>query len=159
MATSAYGSRASVNLTSDFVSEATEAAVVRIADILRHPDDLTNKLASVRKRFAVERASVDAQLKTAVESQLDDAQRGLDVLSVARHETGKVRTNLSSIDQLCAEAQNTIKNYARIKKVGGHLSITSESFIYDRLSLLCLIRICSIDISHSSKFRCYKGDG
>ncbi|KAJ3284204.1 SNARE-binding exocyst subunit S6 [Borealophlyctis nickersoniae] len=125
MAASATASPGFVNIAADFVAEATEAAVVRIADILRHPDDLTNKLPSVRKRFAMERASVDAQLKTAVESQLDDAQRGLETLLVAREETARVKTNLSSIDQLCADAQNTIKNYGRIKKI----SRTHQNFV------------------------------
>ncbi|KAJ3048787.1 SNARE-binding exocyst subunit S6 [Rhizophlyctis rosea] len=106
-----------VNLGESLVAEATSAAVTRIADILRHPDDLTNKLPSIRKRFAIERASIEAQLKTSVESQLDDAQRGLDILGVAREETKKVKGNLEGIDTLCADAQNTIRNYARIKKI------------------------------------------
>ena len=48
---------------------------------------------------------------------MDDAQRGLDILGFAREETGKVKGNLEGIDRLCADAQNTIRNYARIKKV------------------------------------------
>ncbi|KAJ3028606.1 SNARE-binding exocyst subunit S6, partial [Rhizophlyctis rosea] len=106
-----------IDLSETLASEATSAAITRIADILRHPDDLTNKLPSIRKRFAIERASIEAQLKTAVESQLDDAQRGLEVLGVASAETERVRGNLGGIDSLCADAQNTIRNYARIKKI------------------------------------------
>ncbi|KND01143.1 SNARE-binding exocyst subunit SEC6 [Spizellomyces punctatus DAOM BR117] len=113
------------NLASDFVADATETAVFRLADILRHPDDLTNKLVSVRKRFALERATIDAQLKTAVESQLDDAQRGLDTLSSSKDETERIKTNLSNIDQLCAAAQNTIRNYGRIKRI----SRTHQNFV------------------------------
>ncbi|KAI8910000.1 exocyst complex component Sec6-domain-containing protein [Powellomyces hirtus] len=116
---------AGANVSSDFVTDATETAVFRIADILRHPDDLTNKLATVRKRFAVERASIDAQLKTAVESQLDDAQRGLDTLAVTKGETLRIRSNLSAVDERCTAAQNTIKNYARIKKI----SRTHQNFV------------------------------
>ncbi|KAI9099318.1 exocyst complex component Sec6-domain-containing protein [Phlyctochytrium arcticum] len=113
------------SLASDFVADATETAVFRIADILRHPDDLTNKLASVRKRFALERATIDAQLKSAVESQLDDAQRGLDTLAASSVETERVKANLGEVDSLCAAAQNTIRNYARIKRI----SRTHQNFV------------------------------
>ncbi|KAJ3014877.1 SNARE-binding exocyst subunit S6 [Thoreauomyces humboldtii] len=116
-------------LASDFASDATETAVFRIADILRHPDDLTNKLATVRKRFAAERASIDAQLKTAVESQLDDAQRGLDTLSQTKAETQKIRGNLAAVDEKCTAAQNTIRNYERIKKI----SRTHQNFVSTKL--------------------------
>ncbi|KAI8816506.1 exocyst complex component Sec6-domain-containing protein [Fimicolochytrium jonesii] len=114
-----------INNTSDVVTDATETAVFRIADLLRHPDDLTNKLSSIRKRFNLERASIDAQLKTAVESQLDDAQRGLDNLAFTYAENEKVRGNLKSIDERCTAAQNTIRNYARIKKI----SRTHQNFV------------------------------
>ncbi|KAJ3089212.1 SNARE-binding exocyst subunit S6 [Quaeritorhiza haematococci] len=112
-------------LAADFVAEATEAAVTRIADLLRHPDDLTNKYHLVKKKLATERASTDAQLKSAVESQLDDAQRGLDALALATSETMRVKSNLSSIDKLCADAQNTITNYEKIKKI----SRTHQNFV------------------------------
>ncbi|KAJ3190257.1 SNARE-binding exocyst subunit S6 [Gaertneriomyces sp. JEL0708] len=112
-------------LASDVVADATETAIFRIADVLRHPDDLTNKLAYVRKRFALERASIEAQLKTAVESQLDDAQRGLDTLVHSKQETARIRENLSNVDQLCAGTQNTVRNYARIKKI----SRTHQNFV------------------------------
>ncbi|KAJ3162239.1 SNARE-binding exocyst subunit S6 [Geranomyces variabilis] len=120
---------ADASQASDFVTDATETAVFRIADILRHPDDLTNKLATVRKRFALERASIDAQLKTAVESQLDDAQRGLDTLAMTKGETLRIRSNLTAVDERCTAAQNTIRNYARIKKI----SRTHQNFATTKL--------------------------
>lgn len=49
--------------SADFISEATEAAVTRIAELLRHPDDLTNKFANIKKKIATEKGAVDAQLK------------------------------------------------------------------------------------------------
>ncbi|KAJ3129089.1 SNARE-binding exocyst subunit S6 [Nowakowskiella sp. JEL0407] len=99
------------------IADATEGAISRITDLLRTPDDLTNKLASVRRKFALERASIDAQLKTAVESQLADAQHGLDVLKESTSDMENVKRNMGVIDKLCADSQNTISNYAQIKKV------------------------------------------
>ena len=101
----------------DFVADAHEAAVMRIADMLRHPDDLTNKLPLARKKIAMERASVEAQLKTVMESQLDGTQKGIDAIRTCRKETDTIRDNLTIMDGLCVEAQNTIKNYTYIKKV------------------------------------------
>ena len=43
--------------TADFVGEAHDAAVQRVADILIHPDDLTNKLPMLIKKTAMERHS------------------------------------------------------------------------------------------------------
>ncbi|KAJ1562706.1 SNARE-binding exocyst subunit S6 [Nowakowskiella sp. JEL0078] len=113
-----------VNELAGIVTDATDGAISRVTDLLRSPDDLTNKLASIRRKFAVERASVDAQLKTAVESQLVDAQRGLDVLHGSLTDIRNVRRNMLDIDRLCADSQNTISNYSRIKK----LSQTHQNF-------------------------------
>eukprot|EP00842_Homolaphlyctis_polyrhiza_P006027 jgi/Hompol1/6425/HPOL_002154-RA len=101
----------------DFVADAHEAAVLRIADILRHPDDLTSKLGLLRKKVAMERASVEAQLKTVMESQLDGTQKGIDALRACRAETSKIREALQNMDKLCGDPQNSIKNYAHIKRV------------------------------------------
>ncbi|KAL2919037.1 SNARE-binding exocyst subunit S6 [Polyrhizophydium stewartii] len=115
-----------LDLTSvDFVADAHEAAVLRIADLLRHPDDLANKLPLLRKKVAMERASVEAQLKTVMEGQLDGTQRGIDALRNCRAETARVRDALAHMDGLCAEPQNAIKNYTLIKR----MSRTHQNFV------------------------------
>ena len=106
-----------LNVQADFVAEATESAIQRISDTFRHPDDLTNKLSLVKRKIALERATIEAQLKTAIEGQLDNAARGLDFLTFSKAETQTVKETLTSMDGLCANAQNTIKNYNHIKKV------------------------------------------
>jgi hypothetical protein len=106
-----------MSLEADLVAEATESAIQRLGDILRHPDDLTNKLPLVRKKITIERAAVEAQLKLAIEAQLDNSSKGLDALSRSKAETLTIKETLIAMDSLCANAQNTIKNYAHIKKV------------------------------------------
>jgi exocyst complex component 3 len=106
-----------MSLEADLVAEATESAIQRLSDILRHPDDLTNKLPLVRKKITLERAAVEAQLKLAIEAQLDNASKGLDALNRSKMETLTIKETLIATDSLCANAQNTIKNYNHIKKV------------------------------------------
>jgi hypothetical protein len=97
--------------------EARLAAIYRVQELLKHPDDLVNKLGPLRKKFSSERASIEAHLRTVVESQLEDAQRGLDTLVRSQEATKQTRSNLSLIDNLWTGSNNTIKNYGRIKKV------------------------------------------
>ncbi|KAJ3413623.1 SNARE-binding exocyst subunit S6 [Chytridiales sp. JEL 0842] len=105
--------------------EARLAAIYRVQELLKHPDDIVNKLGPLRKKFSAERASIEAQLRTAVESQLQDAQRGLDVLAQSQEATRQTKSNLSLIDNLWSGSNNTIKNYARIKKI----SRTHQNFL------------------------------
>jgi exocyst complex component 3 len=104
-------------LTRSENTEAREAGAFRIQEILRHPDDLVNKFNLVRKKVIAERALIDAQLRTAVESQLDDCELGIKSLENSQELTKQVKSNLSSIDSLWDGTSNTIANYARIKRV------------------------------------------
>jgi exocyst complex component 3 len=101
----------------DFVADAHEAAILRIVDLLRHPDDLTNKLPMLRKKIAMERASIEAQLKTVMESQLDATQRGIDSLEICKKHTETTESALVHMDQICGDSENSIKNYGFIQKV------------------------------------------
>lgn len=106
-----------MDVTGDFAADAHEAAILRIVDQLRHPDDLTNKLAMLRKKVAMERASVEAQLKTVMESQLDSTQKGIDALVKCKDETSSIKAALKTMDQICGDSENNIKNYSFIQKV------------------------------------------
>lgn len=101
----------------DFVSSAHEAAVQRVAELLQHPDDLTNKLPTLIKKTAMERASVEAQLKTVMEAQLDTTQKGIDALSRSKVLTDRIKSSLLEMDKICGDSENNIKNYAFIQRV------------------------------------------
>ncbi|KAI8849265.1 exocyst complex component Sec6-domain-containing protein [Chytridium lagenaria] len=114
----------------NFETEAREAAVFRIQEILKHPDDLVNKLALVRKKLSSERASIDAQLRTAVETQLEEIQHGMDILQFSDQETSHIQKNLSLIDNLwCQPPKTTSTTYQRIKKI----SRTHQNFVATKL--------------------------
>ena len=97
-------------------SDAVDAAAARIAEILRSPDDLV-KTSLLRKRLAIEKATIDAQLKAGVKAQLDTTQEGIDTLTSSRKEMGTIKDNMQTIDRLCSEAQNMIQHFPRINKV------------------------------------------
>ncbi|KAK9718843.1 SNARE-binding exocyst subunit S6 [Basidiobolus ranarum] len=102
-----------------------EAALLRLADLLKHPDDLTTKVTALRKKFAQEKATIDAQLKSDVQTQFDSVKVGLEKLLSGKNQMDLVKVDLKSIDQICLDSQNEIKNYSRIQKI----SQTHQNFI------------------------------
>lgn len=65
------------------MADAIEEAQQRVAELLQHPDDLSSKVAQLKAKFTAEKSSVDAILKTSVQTQLEDSQQGLSILSAA----------------------------------------------------------------------------
>lgn len=106
------GGKAPVSL-----ADALENAQHRVADLLQHPDDLTVKLDQLRRKFAAEKASVDAILKTSVQAQLDDTQEGIAAVLGAYDTMSRIKTNLKSIDANCLSSKTNIANYPKVKKV------------------------------------------
>ncbi|ORX93813.1 exocyst complex component Sec6 [Basidiobolus meristosporus CBS 931.73] len=102
-----------------------EAALLRLADLLKHPDDLNTKVPALRKKFALEKATIDAQLKSDVQTQFDSVKVGLEKLLSGQNQMDLVKVDLKSIDQICLDSQNEIKNYPRIQKI----SQTHQNFI------------------------------
>lgn len=98
-------------------SEAVEAAIVRVQEMLKHPDDLITKLGPLRKKMAIEKASIEAQLRTAIEGQMEDAQKGLDTLLRVKNATGDIKKSLAAVHQLGDNPSSQIRNYEKIKKI------------------------------------------
>ncbi|KAI8621413.1 exocyst complex component Sec6-domain-containing protein [Chytriomyces sp. MP71] len=104
--------------------EARAGGVLRIQELLTHPDDLVNRLSLLKRKFAKEGAAVDAQVKTLMEQVLSDQSLGLATIAKARDTTGRVKQALVSIDRSW-EKGNNIKNYKDIKKI----SRTHQNFV------------------------------
>ena len=68
------------------------------------------------RKIAMERASVEAQLKTVMESQLDATQKGIDALAESRKLTEKIKAALIDMDKICGDSENNITNYPFIQK-------------------------------------------
>ncbi|CAG8552121.1 9493_t:CDS:2 [Paraglomus brasilianum] len=97
-------------------SDAVDAAIARMTELLRSPDDLV-KVSLLRKRFAKEKATTDAQLKTGVKAQLDNTRQGLETLDTSRKEMVVIKENMQGIDKLCSSAQGMIQHFPRISKI------------------------------------------
>jgi hypothetical protein len=59
------------------MEDARECAAAKLAELLKHPDDLNGKVTALRRKFAKEKVSIDAQLNSGAQSQLDNVQEGL----------------------------------------------------------------------------------
>ena len=98
----------------------TELAIARLADLLRHADDLNFKIDIIRKRTIQEKASVDAQLTTDVEKQFADVQEGLRLLHSTKDDIARIKQEIAAVDQVCVEAQELIDSYDVMKQVRAH---------------------------------------
>lgn len=99
------------------MEDAREVAVAKLAELLKHPDDLNSKVGPLARKLAKEKASIDAQLNTGVQTQLDNVQEGLQTLASSRQNSDKIKANMQLIDRLCYEAQSKVKDFPRINKV------------------------------------------
>ncbi|KAI8073404.1 exocyst complex component Sec6-domain-containing protein [Gilbertella persicaria] len=97
--------------------DAKELAINKLAELLKHPDDLNTKLAPLTRKLAKEKASIDAQLNTGVQSQLDHVQEGLETLTISSRNINRVKDNMRNIDKLCYDAQSMIKDFPRINMI------------------------------------------
>lgn len=104
------------------ILEAKAAAVSRIAETFTHPDDLYSKFAGIKRKIVAERALVENQLKSALDSQLEDASRGLELLGSSQVESQTVKSNMMNIQTLLNEAHHSIDNYAKIMLVNQEIS-------------------------------------
>ncbi|KAJ2762253.1 SNARE-binding exocyst subunit S6, partial [Coemansia nantahalensis] len=99
-------------------------AIQRLAKLLRHPDDLTQKAEEVRRKLAQEKMLIDAQLNTDVRRQFDDVQEGLELLCSTTGQIDRVKTDMQKVDDLCGRAQSYLANFDRIRAV----SVANRNF-------------------------------
>jgi exocyst complex component 3 len=98
------------------VADAHDAAAQEIALRFQKADQF-DRLLLLRRQILAEKASVDAQLKAAVQTQVDDAEHALAKLSATRDDTDAIGRNLETVDRLSNEAQSMVQNYPKIKKI------------------------------------------
>ncbi|OAA55888.1 exocyst complex component [Niveomyces insectorum RCEF 264] len=93
-----------------------DAPLVKLADLLRHPDDL-DKIATLKLEFARKKAAIDSQLRAGLRDQLETTQSGLAGLSDGQKAVQQIKEEMMQIDKLCSESQNMIKDFATINLV------------------------------------------
>lgn len=94
----------------------TEGATVKLAELLRHPEDL-DKIAGLKSDFTRKKAAVDGQLKLGLRDQLEITQAGMTSITDGQRTVNAIKEEMMKIDKLCAEAQNMIRDFPYVNLV------------------------------------------
>lgn len=89
---------------------------VKLAELLRHPDDL-DKIAALKAEFARKKAAVDSQLRGGLREQLETTQAGMGGLADGQKMVQQIKDEMIKIDKICSESQNMITDFATINLV------------------------------------------
>lgn len=101
-------------MADDLGVEAKEAAVREVAKLLPLPE-LLNSIASIKADYIARQQANDAQLSTMVAEQVEQAEAGLESLSLSQKTINELRENFVGIEKLCQECQTLIENHDKIK--------------------------------------------
>ncbi|KAF3447349.1 hypothetical protein FNV43_RR12535 [Rhamnella rubrinervis] len=101
-------------MAEDLGIEAKEASVREVAKLLPLPE-LLQSIASIKADYITRQQANDAQLSTMVAEQVEQAQTGIESVSLSQKSIKQLRENFISIEKLCQECQNLIENHDQIK--------------------------------------------
>ncbi|EMD69364.1 hypothetical protein GGP41_004643 [Bipolaris sorokiniana] len=93
-----------------------ESATVKLAELLRHPEDL-DKIPALKAEFTRKKAAVDGQLRHGLKEQLELTQSGMSSITEGQRTVNQIKEEMMKIDKLCAEAQNMIQDFPHINLV------------------------------------------
>ncbi|KAH0544849.1 hypothetical protein FGG08_001078 [Glutinoglossum americanum] len=93
-----------------------EGVTVKLAELLRHPEDL-DKIQALRSEFTRKKAAVDGQLKLGLKDQLEVTQAGMTSITDGQRTVNLIKEEMIKIDKLCSEAQSMIRDFPSINLV------------------------------------------
>ncbi|KAF2141342.1 uncharacterized protein K452DRAFT_228743 [Aplosporella prunicola CBS 121167] len=98
------------------MNDAESASLSKLAELLRHPEDL-DKIGSLKAEFTRKKAAVDSQLRHGLREQLEITQYGMGSITEGQRTVNLIKDEMMTIDKLCAEAQNMIRDFPHINLV------------------------------------------
>ncbi|KAL2071473.1 hypothetical protein VTL71DRAFT_12708 [Oculimacula yallundae] len=93
-----------------------DSSTVKLAELLRHPDDL-DKIAAMKSEYVRKKSAVDSQLRSGLKEQLEITQSGMNGITDGQRTVQLIKEEMMKIDKLCAEAQNMILDFPNINLV------------------------------------------
>lgn len=93
-----------------------ESARAKLAELLRHPEDL-DKIPALKAEFTRKKTAVDSQLRHGLKEQLEVTQAGMNSITDGQRTVNQIKEEMMKIDKLCAEAQNMIQDFPHINLV------------------------------------------
>ncbi|ORY11662.1 exocyst complex component Sec6-domain-containing protein [Clohesyomyces aquaticus] len=91
-------------------------STVRLAELLRHPEDL-EKIPALKAEFTRKKTAIDGQLRHGLKDQLEVTQAGMTSITDGQRTVNLIKEEMMKIDKLCAEAQNMIHDFPHINLV------------------------------------------
>ncbi|XP_059449300.1 exocyst complex component SEC6-like isoform X2 [Corylus avellana] len=101
-------------MVEDLAVEAKESAVCEVAKLLPL-SELLQSITSIKADYIARQQANDAQLSTMVAEQVEQAEAGLESLSLSHNSINQLCENFLSIEKLCQECQTLIENHDQIK--------------------------------------------
>lgn len=95
---------------------AMDTSTAKLAELLRHPDDL-DKIPAMKLEYTRKKAAVDSQLRSGLKDQLEVTQSGMSGITEGQRTVQLIKEEMTKIDKLCAEAQNMILDFPNINLV------------------------------------------
>jgi exocyst complex component 3 len=93
-----------------------DSSTVKLAELLRHPDDL-DKIPALKLEYTRKKGAVDSQLRSGLKEQLEITQSGMAGITDGQRTVQLIKDEMMKIDKLCAEAQNMIRDFPNINLV------------------------------------------
>ncbi|KAF2708460.1 exocyst complex component Sec6 [Pleomassaria siparia CBS 279.74] len=93
-----------------------ESAAVKLAELLRHPEDL-DKIPALKAEFMRKKAVIDGQLRHGLKEQLEVTQAGMNSITEGQRTVNLIKEEMIKIDKLCSESQIMIRDFPHINLV------------------------------------------
>jgi exocyst complex component 3 len=93
-----------------------DSSTTKLAELLRHPDDL-DKIPAMKLEYTRKKRAVDSQLRSGLKEQLEITQSGMNGITEGQRTVQLIKDEHMKIEKLCAEAQNMIRDFPNINLV------------------------------------------